>query len=254
MLKGIDHIVVVVPELEGAIRSYGELGFTVVPGGRHNIGTHNALVAFKDGSYIELIAFSNPVQGHPWYTMLSRGGGLADFCMQTDDISADSDAFRRAGVTVGEPTAMTRDRPDGYRLAWSLTIPNPPFNGSVPFLIKDDTPRDERVPRDREHRNGVAGLATLTVAVEDYRETAEFYRNSLSRPRDTVDQSIDAAGVSFSVGPHQLELLSPRSDKSPLATILKDRGAGPYRATLRGPRSVALDPVHTQRARLAILA
>ena len=57
MLKGIDHFVVVVPELEAAIKSYDELGFTVVRGGKHNIGTHNALIAFGVGSYVELIAF-----------------------------------------------------------------------------------------------------------------------------------------------------------------------------------------------------
>ena len=47
MLKGIDHFVVVVSDLEAAIKSYGELGFTVVRGGKHNIGTHNALIAFR---------------------------------------------------------------------------------------------------------------------------------------------------------------------------------------------------------------
>jgi hypothetical protein len=35
MLKGIDHLLVVVPELEAAVASYGGLDFTVVPGGRH---------------------------------------------------------------------------------------------------------------------------------------------------------------------------------------------------------------------------
>ncbi len=167
MLKGIDHVVVVVADLEAAIESYGELGFTVVRGGKHNIGTHNALLAFADGSYIELIAFLAPVKGHPWYAALSAGSGLVDFCMRTDDLRADVDAFRRAGVSIGDPGAMTRDRPDGYRLSWVLSIPNPPFNGSVPFLIKDETPRDERVParahaskrrhRDQAHRRGCAG-------------------------------------------------------------------------------------------------
>ena len=38
MLKGIDHLVVVVPELEAAVASYRGLDFTVVPGGLHPIG------------------------------------------------------------------------------------------------------------------------------------------------------------------------------------------------------------------------
>jgi len=98
----------------------------VVRGGRHNVGTHNALIAFADGSYIELIAFLNPVAGHRWYTALEKGGGLVDFCMQTDNLAADADAMRRAGVVIGMPIPMTRERPDGYRLRWILSIPEPP--------------------------------------------------------------------------------------------------------------------------------
>ncbi|HLX36325.1 MAG TPA: VOC family protein, partial [Candidatus Binataceae bacterium] len=176
MLKGIDHFVVVVPELEAAIASYGELGFTVVRGGKHNIGTHNALIAFADGSYIELIAFLAPVAGHPWYDAMNKSGGLVDFCAQSDDLAGAVAAYRRAGVSITDPNGMTRDRPDGYRLKWVLAIPNAPFNGSLPFLIKDETPRDERVPRERTHRNGVSGLANLIVAVPDAAKVAGWYR------------------------------------------------------------------------------
>lgn len=52
MFTGIDHVVIAVADLEGAIASYAQAGFTVVRGGRHNIGTHNALIAFADGSYL----------------------------------------------------------------------------------------------------------------------------------------------------------------------------------------------------------
>ena len=94
-------------------------------GGRHNIGTHNALIAFADGSYIELIAFLNPVGGHPWYSALEKGSGIVDFCMQTDDLASDAEALRRAGVPMSDATAMTRDRPDGFQLSWVLSIPGP---------------------------------------------------------------------------------------------------------------------------------
>jgi len=49
VLKGIDHIVIVVRDLDAAVTGYGKLGFTVVRGGRHpSMGTHNALVAFSE--------------------------------------------------------------------------------------------------------------------------------------------------------------------------------------------------------------
>ena len=33
MLKGIDHLIIVVRDLDQAVKDYQELGFTVIPGG-----------------------------------------------------------------------------------------------------------------------------------------------------------------------------------------------------------------------------
>ncbi len=253
MLKGIDHFVVVVPELEGAIKSYGELGFTVVRGGKHNIGTHNALIAFADGSYIELIAFLAPVAGHPWYDAMSKSGGIVDFCAQTDDLAAEVAKFRGAGVAISDPNGMTRDRPDGYRLSWVLSIPNAPFDGNVPFLIKDETPRDERVPRERTHRNGVSGLANLILAVADTAKVAGWYRSITGTEGIAIEnRDLDAAGTRFRLGSHELDIVSPRGPNGPVADFLRTRSSGPYRATLNGGRAGDLDPSLTQNARLKI--
>src|SRR3972149_2900481 len=113
MLKGIDHLVVVVPDLGAAARSYAALGFTVVPGGRHPVGTHNQLIAFADGSYIELIGFYQESPEHKWWEPLQRGGGLVDLCAQTDDLGADTTAFRQAGVAIDDPAPPSRKRPAG---------------------------------------------------------------------------------------------------------------------------------------------
>ena len=69
MLKGIDHVVILVKNLDQAVADYTQLGFNVVPGGEHTDGaTHNALVAFADGSYLELIAFKREAPEHRWWT------------------------------------------------------------------------------------------------------------------------------------------------------------------------------------------
>ncbi len=253
MFRGIDHVVIAVAELEAAIKRYTESGFTVVRGGRHNIGTHNALVAFADGSYLELIAFLNPRPGHPWHAALEKGGGIVDFCMQTDDLAADLEALRRAGAKMTGLSPMTRERPDGYRVSWLLAIPEPRFNGQVPFLIKDDTPRDERVPRERSHRNGVTGLRSLTVAVEDPGATSRLYARVLGRPGAPVQRpDLDAAGVAFAVGPHQVDLLAPKGS-GPLADFIRARGQSLYEATLASARPYArLDPALLEGARLRV--
>jgi hypothetical protein len=148
---------------------------------------------------------------------------------------------------------MTRDRPDGYRLSWVLSIPNAPFNGSVPFLIKDETPRDERLPRERTHRNGVSGLANLTIAVADAAKVAGWYRTITGSEGIAIEpRDLDAAGTRFQLGSHQLDIVSPRGPNGPVAEFLRTRNAGPYQATLKGGRAGDLDPALTQNARLKI--
>jgi hypothetical protein len=235
MFHAIDHIVVTVANLDEAIASWIAAGFKVVRGGRHSIGTENALIAFADGAYIELIAFTTPGSSHPWFATIGKGGGLADFCMVTDDLAADASAMRAAGAKMTEPYSMTRDRPDGFRVAWMLSVPEPPFNGRIPFLIKDDTPRDERVPRERTHANGARGLSSIAIAVSDPDGVAKIYAAaSTSRPVPIERSDLAAEGVRIAIGPHRIELLRPKNESSPIAAWIRDRGQTPFEAVISG--------------------
>jgi len=253
MPLGIDHCVIAVKDLETAIASYTELGFTVVRGGKHNIGTHNALIAFQDGSYLELIAFLNPVEGHPWYKALAKGGGLVDFCGRTHDIDHDVHAYRAAGASIGDPFAMTRTRPDGYELKWKLATPDAPFNGLVPFVIWDETPRDERVPRDRTHRNGVTGIKRIAIACHELNKTAELYHRILGIGGARIDHAeLDCAGVRIPFGTQEIDLIAPRSLSGPVVKFLDLHGQAPYEVTLAGSPRAAFDLAQTHGARLRI--
>lgn len=255
MLLGIDHLVVAVPDLETARRSYTELGFTVVPGGRHPVGTHNALISFADGSYIELIAFYEPCPDHRWWAPLQKGGGLVDFCMQTDDLRGDTAAFRQAGVMIDDPKPLTRVRPDGYKLSWVLSIPRDPHRGVAPFLIQDETPREERIPRQTGHRNQVKGIAAVTVAVDDVGTVREWYARVLGAAGGDVGRDdLAAAGARFTIGPQVFDFVAPRGAGSPLHDWLKTRGPSPYAATLltAGGKG-ALDQGKTLGARLSFV-
>jgi catechol 2,3-dioxygenase-like lactoylglutathione lyase family enzyme len=253
MFTGIDHVPIVVNDLESAIASYSRAGFTVVRGGKHPIGSHNALIAFADGSYFELIAFLKPNSGHPWQIALQKGSGIVDVCMATDDLTADVESMRRAGVKIADPISLTRDRPDGYHLSWVMAIPVSPFNGQTPFLIKDDTPRDERVPRERTHRNGATGVRTLSIAVDDPGATSRYYARVLGRPGAPVHrEDLEATGVSFTIGPNEVQLLASKTENGPLAQWIRDRGQSPFEAVLAkaGGDAKTLDPALLQGARI----
>ncbi len=253
MFTGIDHVAIVVHELDSAIASYSRAGFTVVRGGKHPIGSHNALIAFADGSYLELIAFTKSDSGHPWQTALEKGSGIVDFCMSTDDLAADIDAIRCAGAEIGDPSPLTRDRPDGYHLSWVLAIPKPPYNGQLPFLIKDDTPRDERVPRERSHRNGATGIRTLAIAVDDPGITSRYYARVLGRPGAPVERpDLEGVGVAFKIGPNEVQLLASKTENGPLAEWIRAHGQSVFEVVLTnaGDVATALDPTLLQGARI----
>ncbi|HJU09539.1 MAG TPA: VOC family protein, partial [Candidatus Binataceae bacterium] len=231
MILGIDHIVIAVNDLDTAMADYSQLGFTVVRGGRHSgLNTHNALIAFGDGCYLELIASLGSFHGPAdwWFEALKRGGGLTDFCVQSDNLDNDAAAFRQAGVKMGEPFSMSRERPDGYTISWQLALNESETRGLVPFFIRDLTPRDERVPANRTHPNGAAGVKALTLVVADLNRIGSVYEKALERRGEPVTRDdLQSDGVGFALGPHEIQLIEPRNTSGVAAERIHLRGASP---------------------------
>jgi catechol 2,3-dioxygenase-like lactoylglutathione lyase family enzyme len=255
MIQGIDHLVIVVNDLEQATRDYQELGFNVVPGGRHPVGSHNALIAFADGSYLEILAFYREAPDHRWWEALIKGEGLVDFCFQTDDLRGDTKKLRDAGVAINDPVPWARKRPDGYELKWLLSLATGSHRGVAPFLIEDLTPRSDRVPQDFTHANQITGIEKVTIAVNELESISKWY-GSLSGTNAAVISAPDlnAEGLGFHVGPHVFEFLAPREPISPLVNWLRRFGPSPYSAVLKGASSALrpLDPRLTHGARLFV--
>lgn len=164
----LDHVVFAVADLARAAGQWRDRGFTVVTGGRHPGRTsHNALVAFADGAYVELIAWSAPGPAERWYNEHARhGDGLMDFALIPDDVPLAVEEAGARGLALDGPRDGGRARPDGLEVKWR-TARQATFD--LPFLCGDVTPRELRVPDGpaRSHRNGATGIATLTVAVRD---------------------------------------------------------------------------------------
>jgi len=254
MFTGIDHIVVAVADLESAIKDYTELGFAVVRGGKHPRGSHNALIGFADGAYFEILAFYEPMPEHRWWHPTQRGGGVADFCMMTNDLQGDTIALRGAGADMSDPRPGARARPDGYQIRWVSSIPVAQFSRLMPFVIKDETPREERVPRETVHRNGVTGVASLTIATRDVAAVRRLLAGVLPQGQEIVRQDLDAAGVRFRVGSQVLDYVAPRGSAGPLNEWLQVEGPSPYAVTLRteAGKTGSLDATKLRRARITL--
>jgi catechol 2,3-dioxygenase-like lactoylglutathione lyase family enzyme len=173
VLTRLDHLVILVRDLDRAVCGYEELGFAVTPGGEHADGlTRNALIPFKDGSYLELIAFVDPEDPRDnvwgWRRFLSSGGGLIDYCAASDDFAADVRRLGGRDFGVEGPTDGGRRLPDGRKIRW-LIVRIRQEGRLLPFLIEDLTPREMRVPNglSAEHPNGALGIRNLKIAVPD---------------------------------------------------------------------------------------
>jgi hypothetical protein len=233
--KGLDNLVVMFDDLADGVARYRDLGFTVIPGGSHTNGTRVALVAFEDGTYLQLMDFERPAPAHRFWKGRQQGGGFIGLCMVTSTVADDVEAIRRAGVPIGEPERGGRTRPDGYRLDWTIASSPEPISAATSVLVEDHTPRDERVPRERTHANGVTGIAGITIAVEDLAGTSAWWRALLGQPGvEIASDDLDARGLRFDAGRHAIELLAPRTAASPLRSWLAARGPSPYAAALTG--------------------
>lgn len=177
-----DHAVIVVESLHGAVRGFSSAGFTVTPGGRHDaLRTENALVAFADGAYLELLSLHEPaargelraLRATPrWEAHLHRASaigrrllprlagatGVGDACLAGERLERFAVECRKREVIVTGPVAMQRKREGAEALAWELLLP---AEDVMPFLIEDRTPRHLRVPGAAQsivHANGASGI------------------------------------------------------------------------------------------------
>jgi len=172
----LDHVVIAVGDLEQAIADYRSLGFTVTPGGRHPGRTsHNALIVFDDGAYIELIAWTAPNDAERWNVVHRKhGDGFMDFALIPQDLPRATAEAKARGLPLNGPIDGGRVRPDGVELKWQ-TARQATFD--LPFFCGDVTPRSLRVPEGdvRRHANGAAGVTTVVLAVTDLEISAARY-------------------------------------------------------------------------------
>ena len=256
MILGIDHIVIAVHALDSAMKTYRRLGFSVVDGGSHPYGSHNALIGFKDGSYIELLGFYEESPAHPWWDLLhKRGGGLIDFCLATDDIRADLAAFRAAGVAAGDLTEGGRKRPDGYEVQWINNKVGGEFQGVLPFIIEDVTPRAERLPRETTHPNGATGIHCLSLATADLAKHSGILGAVLKQKGQVFSaDDLGASGVRYDLGSHFLEYLSPSDPASPVRAHLASSAPAPYGVSFKTTGSSAtFEPEQTEGVRISLV-
>jgi len=139
----IDHIVYAAPNLERAIDDFAtQYGIAPVSGGRHpGFGTRNALVGLGETMYLELVGIDAEQKISAAEQLFSIDESTppryVTWCARASRPLAQTVATARAaGLDLGEIISMSRARPDGGTIAWTMTSPFADRGGGVlPFYI-----------------------------------------------------------------------------------------------------------------------
>ena len=208
-IQGIDHVVIVVNDLDAAADSYRRMGFVVTPRGDHTLGSRNRCVMLGE-DYIELLT-SPPENPHPsrqHYTeFAAEGDGLAAIALRCDSAREAYTEMLWAGFSPTDPVDFSRPvhLPEGERSAsFRITqlAPDKTPGGRV-FLCEHFTRDVVWRPEYCSHRNGSTGLAAVAILTDDVPATANAYE----RLFDTRAQPI-AEGLLVETGSAPIALVT----------------------------------------------
>lgn len=227
----LDHLIIAVDNLDTAMEDYRSLGFRVMYGGKHASGTtHNAIVPFADGIYLELIALTGESASNTSDTdfanFFENGEGSAGYGLYTDDLNEDVNDMRERGVLVTPIQIGSRELPDGRVVKWRIAYVN---NSIFPLFLQDETPRKWRVPdidRYTNHENGVKGVSQVIFVVDDLHTGIAKYRAILGVP-----PQVDHHSAYFLLESSLLKISVPMN--SDMEAHLKARKDAPYEIHLR---------------------
>lgn len=171
--RPLDHLVLVVPDLDPAARVLADLGFRLTPESHHPFGTSNRLVMVP-GCYVEVVTVTRPhlvpETGFAAFVAdcLSRDEpGLRMLALRSDDPARDRARLVAAGLSVPEPLRFGREAvlPDGQqtRVEFVTVLPPPPTPSFTVFYCHHLTPDQVWHPALLDHPNRVESLSSVTI-------------------------------------------------------------------------------------------
>ena len=208
-MRGLDHLVHSVRDLDAARNQYEAAGFTTTPRALHPWGTANSLVQF-DRSFIEILSVEEPENiaapaagefsfGRFNQDFLALREGMSMMVFSSDDANADLQRWRADGVQTYEPFGFSRlaTLPDGQQVTVSFSLafathPHMPRAGW--FVCQHHNPEHFWKPHYQRHANGAARMDCVWLQADEPAQYADFLSSLF--PDETQIED-DAHGVTL---------------------------------------------------------
>ena len=231
----IDHVTAAGASLKKMQAALSAEGIQTVYGGAHsNHATEMALVSFRDGSYLELIApqpngDQQAIDKHEWAAFMKGDAGPCAWAARETDLSAEARRLQAAGIAVSAPVKSGRLRPDGVRLEWQTSQVGMETRGTFfPFVIQDFTDRKQRAfPGGKPLAPDIHGVTRVVIAVKDLDAAFKRYQQAygVPPPIKQVDKSFEA--YLALPGGLPVVLAQPLNAQSWLSGRIRKFGEGP---------------------------
>ena len=211
-VTGLDHLIILVDELDRGERSVAALGFRPTPRGYHSreMGTANATVVLHDGTYFEVLGLVAETETNlPIRAGLAAGRTLFGLAMKTDDAEAAQSHFDGLKIGTGAMRAFSRpvDLPGGPRDASFRTayLDGSVTPGAYGFVCQHLTPDVVWRPDFLDQPNAVTGIRRVVgVAADPDAAVAAWARIP----------GLEPAGSGLRMGERRLEFMQPAAFES----------------------------------------
>ena len=258
MARGLDHLVMVVNDLEAARAGYERLGFTTTPRALHPFGTENFLVQMQ-GNFLEVVGIADAaiIPPHaPGVFSFARGNadflgrreGMSSLVFQSGDARADRRDFLAAGLNAYENVDFSRKAtlPDGSEVtvAFSLAfVTDPAMPEATFFTCQQHAPEHFWKPAYQVHDNGAHHAAEAIMVAPDPAAHAGFF--SGTHGAGAVALQGDRLSVATDLG--SISLLTPQAFRARFGTD----GPGPATTPRFAGFRIAVTDLDKTRAILA---
>lgn len=195
----LDHVAVVVGDLDAAEQNYTSLGFQLTPRSSHRgpvppggeigpWGTGNHCAMFRRG-YFEVLGITDPnrYKTHVEHR-LARYEGLHLVAFGTSDAERSVADFRSKGAKIADPQQIGRDVPFGAGTrpgSFGIANLDPDFYPEADFLVIEQQTREVLWQPDlMTHPNGAVSLESVTICCDDPGDLMNRLSPILGAPTD----------------------------------------------------------------------
>jgi catechol 2,3-dioxygenase-like lactoylglutathione lyase family enzyme len=190
-LLGIDHVIVLVRDLDRARDTWQRMGFAPTPRGYHSIGSQNHCLMFGR-DYVELLAVPKPHPAMQHYSdFLAKGEGLGAIALATDDAAALHAGLVADGIAAQAPLDFSRPVQGlGEARFRIVQFPADAAPGCRMFACQHYTRELVWRPEYRSHANGALEIAAVGVVAEDPAAAAGRYAKLLGAKPQPIAEGL----------------------------------------------------------------